>query len=90
MKQSIKYGIVSILLFITFSVIPIWAGTTGKIAGIITDKNTNEPLIGANIMIVGTSLGAATDIEGRYTIIRRSRQAHTRFQISYIGYARQL
>ena len=38
------------------------AGTTGKIAGKIIDTNTKEPLIGANIVVVGTSMGAASDI----------------------------
>ena len=32
-------------------------GTTGKLTGIVKDENTNEPLIGCNIMIDGTSLG---------------------------------
>lgn len=89
MKQLAKNGIVSVLLFITFSVIPLWAGTTGKIAGIITDKNTGEPLIGANIIIVGTSLGAATDIEGRYTILEVPPGTY-QVQVSYIGYAKTI
>jgi outer membrane receptor protein involved in Fe transport len=47
----------------------IFAGTTGKIAGKITDSATGEPLIGANIIIMGTSLGAATDFDGNFFII---------------------
>ncbi len=46
-----------------------FAGTTGKIAGKITDAATGEPLIGANIIIMGTSLGAATDFDGNFFII---------------------
>ncbi len=34
----------------------IFAGTTGKIAGKITDKNTGEALIGANVILIGTAL----------------------------------
>ncbi|MBI9072139.1 MAG: TonB-dependent receptor [Melioribacteraceae bacterium] len=46
----------------------IFAGTTGKIAGTITDKETGEPIIGANIIIEGTYAGAAADIDGYYFI----------------------
>ena len=45
------------------------AGTTGKISGKVIDAGTGEPLIGANVLILGTSLGAATDLEGNYFII---------------------
>lgn len=46
-----------------------FAGTTGKIAGTVTDKSTGQPLIGCNLIIDGIGLGAATDIEGNYFII---------------------
>jgi outer membrane receptor protein involved in Fe transport len=44
------------------------AGTTGKIAGRVIDSEGN-PLIGAAVMIVGTSYGAMTDANGEYFII---------------------
>ncbi|MBN1894702.1 carboxypeptidase-like regulatory domain-containing protein, partial [bacterium] len=47
----------------------VWAGTSGKITGFITDVSTKEPLPGANIIIEGTSLGAATDLNGRFIIL---------------------
>ena len=45
------------------------AGTTGKIAGKLIDAVNGEPLIGANVIIMGTNLGAATDFDGNYFII---------------------
>jgi outer membrane receptor protein involved in Fe transport len=45
------------------------AGTTGKIAGKVVDTNTREPLIGVNLIIVGTTLGAASDLDGNYFIL---------------------
>ncbi|MBN2093132.1 TonB-dependent receptor [candidate division KSB1 bacterium] len=45
------------------------AQTTGKIAGKITDATTNDPLIGANILIDGTTLGAAAGLTGDFFII---------------------
>lgn len=49
---------------------PARAGTTGKITGKVTDAATGEPLPGANIVITGTTLGAAADLEGNYIILR--------------------
>jgi hypothetical protein len=47
----------------------IFAGTTGRLAGRITDAATGEPLPFVNVVIIGTTLGAATDIDGYYSII---------------------
>jgi hypothetical protein len=48
---------------------PIWAGTTGKIAGTVVDAETGEGLPGANVIIEGTILGAAVDLDGYYMIL---------------------
>ncbi|MBN2413069.1 TonB-dependent receptor [candidate division KSB1 bacterium] len=45
------------------------AGTTGKITGKVVTVDTKEPLPGANVMIEGTTMGAATDIDGDFFII---------------------
>ncbi|HSH65074.1 MAG TPA: carboxypeptidase-like regulatory domain-containing protein, partial [Bacteroidia bacterium] len=46
------------------------AGTTGKIQGKVTDKNTGEPLPGVNVIVVGTNIGSATDVNGEYFILQ--------------------
>ena len=58
------------LLFFIALLLPVilYSGTTGKIAGRAVDIETGQPLIGVNIMIDGTSLGAATDLNGYYNI----------------------
>ena len=38
----------------------------GSIKGSIVDQESDDPLIGANIVIDGTTMGAATDVEGKY------------------------
>ncbi len=48
----------------------IWAGTTGKIAGRVIDRQSREGLPGVNIILEGTTLGTVTDLEGRYVILR--------------------
>lgn len=64
----------------------IFAGTTGKIAGKAMDKITGEPLIGTNILIVGTNLGAASDIDGNYFIINIP-PGQYEIKASMIGYS---
>jgi len=46
------------------------AGTTGKLAGKVVDRDTGEPLPGVNVIIEGTTLGAATDLDGNYIVLR--------------------
>jgi outer membrane receptor protein involved in Fe transport len=62
-----------------------FAGTTGKIAGLIVDAGKNEPLIGANIIIQETSLGSMTDTDGFYTINNIPPGKYS-VAISYVGY----
>jgi outer membrane receptor protein involved in Fe transport len=73
------------LLLIVLSVSQLWSGTTGKIAGIVTDKANGEPIIGANIVILGTSLGAASDLNGQYSILSIPPGTY-QIKISSIGY----
>ncbi len=55
-------------LVLLFSVV-VYPGTTGKLTGKVTDAKSNEPLIGTNIVVVGTNLGAAADLQGNYFIL---------------------
>ncbi len=61
-------------------------GTTGKIAGTITDAKTKEKLIGVNVVIEGTTLGAASNIDGYFYIINVPPGTY-RLKASYLGYA---
>jgi len=68
---SRKYRILILcFLLIILKINFILAGTTGKIAGRIVDKETGEPLPGVNIIVQGTTLGSTTDLEGYYTILQ--------------------
>lgn len=61
------------------------AQSTGTIRGTITDRSDRGALLGANVMIEGTSRGTATDLEGNYII--RSVPAGTYTLVaSYLGY----
>ena len=48
---------------------PLLAQTTGKIAGLVTDATTGEPLAGANVFVEGTNLGAAVGLDGTFFIL---------------------
>lgn len=45
------------------------SGTTGKIAGRVTDKETGEALVGCNVIVAGTTMGASVGPDGNYFII---------------------
>lgn len=53
-----------------------------KVTGIVKDAN-GEPVIGANVMVKGQSIGTITDIDGRFVL---DAPANAVLQITYIGY----
>jgi outer membrane receptor protein involved in Fe transport len=71
MKKSYNFYlyILSFLLFALLFSFKVYAGTTGKLTGKVTDATTNEPLIGTNVVVVGTNMGAAADVQGNYFIL---------------------
>ena len=58
---------------------------TGIIRGSVEDADTHTPLIGANVMVVNSELGAATDLDGHFIVEDVSVGNYT-VQISYLGY----
>lgn len=56
----------------------------GRINGLF-DAATRDPLIGANIQVVGTTLGAISDIDGAFPI-ERVPEGAIRLQVTMIGY----
>jgi hypothetical protein len=61
-------GVLFILSFLIFNP-GAKAAVTGKIAGVVLDARTGEPLPGANIIIEGTDRGTAADVDGSYYIL---------------------
>ena len=60
--------ILKIYLLIIFTMQIMQAGTSGKISGIVLDEK-NQPLVGCNVIIKNTMLGAATNLDGEYFIL---------------------
>ncbi|MCJ7554710.1 MAG: carboxypeptidase-like regulatory domain-containing protein, partial [Ignavibacteriaceae bacterium] len=74
------------LLFIILFISALTAiAQTGKVVGKIIDLESGEALIGANVIIEGTNLGAATNLEGEYMIINVPPKNYT-IVAKYIGY----
>ena len=64
----------------------IMAATTGKISGVVVEKTSGEAMIGVNIIVEGTSLGAVTDITGYYVILN-VQPGYQTLKATMIGYS---
>ena len=64
------------------------AGNTGKIAGVIKDAQTGETLVGVNVVVEGSTMGAATNIDGQYYILNLPPGKYV-LSASAVGYNKQ-
>lgn len=71
-------------LFMLLSQLVLGA-STGKIAGTVTDAETGEVLVGVNLVLVSQGIGAASDLEGHFTILNVRPGTHV-LRASIIGY----
>lgn len=81
MKKIVHFLLV---LFVGFSAQAQEVG--GAISGVITDSETGETLIGANVVIVGTYKASSSDFNGKYTL-DGIKQGDYSIKFTYIGYA---
>jgi hypothetical protein len=58
---------------------------SGTVTGLVTDAQTKQPLIGANVLLVGTTQGAATDLDGNYVITGVPAGTYS-VRFSYLGF----
>lgn len=62
------------------------AAGSGTIQGSVLDKETKRALPGANVLVKGTSVGAATDLNGNF-VIGNAPEGEQTLIISYVGYS---
>ncbi|WP_290664029.1 TonB-dependent receptor [Ignavibacterium sp.] len=76
-------------VFLVFLIgyLPLFAQGKGSIKGYVLDKETGEAIIGANVLIENTNIGAATDLEGKF-IIENVNQGKYNIVVSYISYSK--
>ena len=76
-------------LFYTFFVLTfstsLALSQNARLSGIVSDSLSGDELVGANVFITGTSLGAATNDKGSYEIKNISPGTY-KLKVSYIGY----
>ncbi len=84
MKRNIYY-LSKCMLILTFAALCNMVFAQRNITGTITDEQTAEPLIGANIFITGTNAGTVTDLDGNYSL--QVPEGGTELIISFTGYA---
>jgi hypothetical protein len=77
------------ILFILIGSHFLFAGTSGKLTGRISDGSTGEPLIGVNVFLPSTGQGAASDINGNYLILNIAPGEYN-LHCSMIGYSEQV
>ena len=61
---------------------------SGVVKGTITDALTNEVVMFANVLVIGTSQGTTTDLDGKYEITGLEPGLYD-IRVSYIGYEEQ-
>lgn len=64
---------------------PLIAAGSGTVRGKVVDKESKDALPGANIMVQGTSIGAASDLNGNY-VIHNLPSGRQHLIVSYVGY----
>jgi iron complex outermembrane receptor protein len=72
------------VLAVVAGMLPVMLYGQRTLTGTVTDASNGEPLIGANILAVGTSTGTITDIDGSFTL--EVPEGVTTLQVSYTGY----
>lgn len=83
-NNLLPFAVIFALLFN----LSLYAGNTGKIAGRVVDQSTGEALPFANVFIDRTTLGAASDVDGNYTILNVPPDVYS-VTASIVGYQKQ-
>ena len=82
MKAFMRF--LSVLFFLHAAM--VYAGTSGKIAGTITDARTGEKLLAANVVVEGLGTGTSTNLDG-YFVILNVPPGNYRVRASLVGYS---
>ncbi|RQW03483.1 TonB-dependent receptor [candidate division KSB1 bacterium] len=88
MRLQYNLALILVCAFLLLNTTGVYAGITGKIVGTVTDAETNEPLPGANIVLDGTQIGAASNLDGEFVIINVPPGVYT-VRVSMMGYKTQ-
>lgn len=84
----------AMLFYILFALLAIFLSTAlpaqdlapGRVLGKLVDAETGDPLIGANVLLEGTTLGASSDLDGTFIIMDVPPAVYT-VVVMYVGYS---
>ena len=80
-----KSGFYIFLIVLSIIFLPAFLLASSKITGKVVDKSNGDPLPGASVYLVNTSIGVASDLKGNYTINNVPPGSYT-LRASYLGY----
>ncbi|MCS6988323.1 MAG: TonB-dependent receptor [Chloroherpetonaceae bacterium] len=80
-RNALRQFLSTVLILVSASA---FAQESGKLVGKVTDKESGEELIGASVVVVGTTVGAKTNIDGEYSLTLKAGKVDLR--VSYVGY----
>lgn len=80
MKKRVLFTLACLFLWVGMSMAQI-----SRITGTVISAEDNEPIVGASVLIKGTTIGSITDIDGRYTINNIPANAAHSIVVSYVG-----
>lgn len=83
-SSVIRFSVILVLVWL-ICMTEINAQNRSRVSGIVTDLKTGKPMLGVNVMILGTDLGAATNEDGQFIIINVPVGKH-KVSASMIGY----
>lgn len=77
-----------LLLTCLYISIGLVTAQTSTVTGVVTSEEDGEPVVGASVLVNGTSLGTVTDIDGKFSIANVPSSAKT-LRISFVGMQQQ-
>ncbi len=86
MKLKVDF-VTKFVLLLAVLALSNFAYAQREVTGTVTDAESGEPLIGANILVIGTSTGTITDFDGNYSI--NVPAGATTLEFSYTGFSSQ-
>jgi len=84
-EKTVNFKLLALISCVVALTVGARAGVTGILEGRVQEKDTEQPLVGANVLIVGTERGAATDLEG-YFRIPNVRAGTYKVRVTMLGY----